>query len=195
VVTDGDPLVKGFHHSKLHDPLQIGLAGEDQDEGVVGVHLEVGQESEFFEGTGLEKMGLIDDQEDGLSRTLLGFQKRLLDLTVDGALGESRGQPEETIDVIQEIGATQGGKGGIVGFEKVLIESIDVAPEGEGLSYPGISGQKQDAAPPFDIIEPSHGFLEGFRLEDILGPEILIKREAFQSKPGKQVFHGRTSPL
>jgi hypothetical protein len=43
VITHGDPLVKGFHDSKLHDSLQIGLAGEDQDEGVVGVHLEVGQ--------------------------------------------------------------------------------------------------------------------------------------------------------
>jgi hypothetical protein len=97
VVTDGDPLVKGFHHGKLHDALQIGLTGEDQDEGVIGVHLEVGKQSEFFQGAGLKKMGLIDNQKDGLSRTLLGFQKTLLDLTIDGALGEPRGKTEETI--------------------------------------------------------------------------------------------------
>jgi hypothetical protein len=42
-------------------------------------------------------MGLIDDEEDGLSRTLSGFQKGLLDLAIDGALGEPRGQPEQTV--------------------------------------------------------------------------------------------------
>ena len=42
-------------------------------------------------------MGLVDDEEDGFSRTLLGFQKSLLDLTIDGALGESGGETKETI--------------------------------------------------------------------------------------------------
>jgi len=56
VIPHGDSLIKGFHDSKLHDPLQIGLTGEDQDEGVVGVHLEVGEQSEFFEGAGLKEI-------------------------------------------------------------------------------------------------------------------------------------------
>jgi hypothetical protein len=140
-------------------------------------------------------MSLVDDQEDGLPRTLFGFQKGLLDLTIDGALGESGREAEETIDVIQQIGTTQGGKRGIVGFKKILIKGIDVASQGEGLSHPGVPGQKQDAAPAFDIIEPSHGFLEGLRLEDILGLEILIKRKPFEPKPSQQVLHGMTSPL
>jgi hypothetical protein len=97
--------------------------------------------------------------------------------------------------VVQQIRPAQGGEGGIVRFEKILIEGVHVAPEGEGFSHAGISGQKQDTAPPFDIIEPSHGFLEGFRLEDILSLEILIKRKPFETKPSQQVFHGRTSPL
>jgi len=42
-------------------------------------------------------MGLIDDEKDGFSRTLPGFQKGLLDLTIDGALGESRGKTEQTV--------------------------------------------------------------------------------------------------
>jgi hypothetical protein len=87
-------------------------------------------------------------------------------------------------------------RGGIVGFEKVLIQSIHVVPEGEGFSHlPPGRGQKQDAAPAFDIIGPSHGFLEGLGLEDILGLEVFIKRKPFETKPGKQVFHGMTSPL
>ena len=97
MVTDGDSLVEGLHDGKLHDPLQIGLPGEDQDEGVVGIHLEVGEESELFQGARLEEMGLIDDEEDGLSRTLPGFQKVFLDLAIDGALGEPRGETEQTI--------------------------------------------------------------------------------------------------
>jgi hypothetical protein len=97
VVTDGDPLVEGFHDGKLHEAFQIRLTAEDQDEGVVGVHFEVGEESEFFEGAGLKEMGLIDDQEDGFSRTLLGFEEGLLDLSIDSALGESGRQSEEAI--------------------------------------------------------------------------------------------------
>jgi hypothetical protein len=195
VIPHGDSLVKGFHDGKLHDPFQVGLTGEDQDEGIVGVHLEVGEESQLFQRAGLEKMGLVDDEKDSFSRTLLGFEKRFLDLAIDGAFGESGGQPKEAVDVIQKIGATQGGKGGIVGFEKILIQGVHIAPEGEGFAHPRVSGQKQDAAPAFDIIESGHGFLEGFRLEDILGLEIFIKREPFEAKPGEQVFHGRTSPL
>ena len=43
MVADGDSLVEGFQDGKLQDPSQIGLTGEDQDKGVVGVHLEVGE--------------------------------------------------------------------------------------------------------------------------------------------------------
>jgi hypothetical protein len=97
VIADGDSLVKGFHDGKLHDAFQIRLTGEDQDEGVEGVHLEVGEESEFFQGAGLKKMGFIDDEKDRFPRTLPEFQKGLLDLTIDGALGESGRETEETI--------------------------------------------------------------------------------------------------
>jgi hypothetical protein len=45
----------------------------------------------------LEEVGLIDDEKDGFSRALLGFQKGLLDLAIDGALGEPGGKAEETI--------------------------------------------------------------------------------------------------
>jgi hypothetical protein len=140
-------------------------------------------------------MSFVDDHEYGLSRTLFGLQKGLLDLTIDGALRDSGRKAEETVQVIQEICATQGGKRGIVGFEKILIKGIHVASQGEGFAHPGVSGQKQDAAPAFDIVKAGHGFLEGVGFEDILGLEILIKRKPFEAKPSKQVFHGRTSPL
>ena len=97
--------------------------------------------------------------------------------------------------MIQQIRPAQGGKGGIVRFEQVLIEGIHVTPQGESLSHPRISGQKQDAAPAFDIVESCRGLFKGFGLQDILGLEVLIKRKSFQSKPGEEVFHGRTSPL
>ena len=97
VVTDGDSLVEGFHDGKLHDPLQVGLTAEDQDEGVIGVHLKVGEQPQFFEGAGLEKMSFIDDQEDGFSRAFFGFEKRPLDLAIDGAFGEPGGKTEEAI--------------------------------------------------------------------------------------------------
>ena len=42
VVSDGDSLVEGFHDGELHDSFEIGLTGEDKDEGVIGVHFEVG---------------------------------------------------------------------------------------------------------------------------------------------------------
>jgi hypothetical protein len=97
VVADGDSLVEGFQDGKLHGSSQIGLTGEDQDKGVVGIHLEVGQQAKFFEGTGLEEVGLIDEEKDGFAGAFLGFQEGLLDLAVDGAFGEPGGQAEQTI--------------------------------------------------------------------------------------------------
>ena len=103
VVADGDSLVKRFHDGKLHDSPEIGLTGEDKDEGVVGVHLEVGQKPELFQGTGLEQMGLIDHEEDGFPGSFFGLQESALDLGVDGAFGKPWSQAEKSIDMIEEI--------------------------------------------------------------------------------------------
>ena len=43
MVADGDALVEGLHDGEVHDPSEIGLSGEDEDEGVIGIHLKVGQ--------------------------------------------------------------------------------------------------------------------------------------------------------
>jgi len=74
VETDGDTLVEGFHDGEVHSPPQITLTGQDDDEGVVGIHLEVGEESEFLQGAGLEEVGLIDDEEDGFADLLFRLE-------------------------------------------------------------------------------------------------------------------------
>ena len=48
MVAHGDSLAERLHDGELHDPSEIGLTGEDEDERVVRVHFEVGQEPEFF---------------------------------------------------------------------------------------------------------------------------------------------------
>jgi len=130
VVADGDPLLEGLHDGKVHNPSQIGLTGEDEDEGVIGIHFEVGQEPQLFQGAGLEEMGLIDDQEDGFSGLLFGVQEGFLDLEVDGAFGKPGGQAEEPIDMIQKIGPAEGGQGGVKGFKEIFIEVIDEVAQG-----------------------------------------------------------------
>ncbi len=55
--------------------LQIGLTGEDEDEGVVGVHFEVGEQPQLLQGAGLKEVGLVDDQEDGFAELFFGFQR------------------------------------------------------------------------------------------------------------------------
>jgi hypothetical protein len=97
--------------------------------------------------------------------------------------------------VAEQIGPAQGGEGGIVGFEKVLIEAVHVTSEGEGFPYSGVSGQKQDTASAFDIIESGLALFKGLGIEGLLSLDVFIKREFFESEPGEEVFHGRTSPL
>ncbi|MEI6314491.1 MAG: hypothetical protein WCO89_06445 [Syntrophus sp. (in: bacteria)] len=46
------------------------MADQDEDKGVIGIHFEVGEESQFFKGTGLEEMCLVDDEEDGFAELL-----------------------------------------------------------------------------------------------------------------------------
>ncbi len=86
MIAHGDPLVEGFHDSKLQEPSQVGLTGQDQDEGVIGVHLEVCKQPQLLQGPGLKQVGFIQDQDHGLAHLFLGFQERFLDLRVDGAL-------------------------------------------------------------------------------------------------------------
>lgn len=43
MVAGGDSLVQGFRDGEFQDSSQVGLSGEDEDEGVVGIHLEVGE--------------------------------------------------------------------------------------------------------------------------------------------------------
>jgi hypothetical protein len=97
--------------------------------------------------------------------------------------------------VVEQIRPAQGGEGGIVGFEEILIEVVHIAPQGEGFSYAWITGQKEDAASAFDIIEPCLTFFKGLGIEHLLSLDVFIKREFFKSEPGQEVFHGRTSPL
>ena len=184
MVPDGDTLVEGLHDGEVHDPSEIGLSGENEDEGVVGIHLKVGQEPEFFQRPCLKQMGFIDDKEDGFSHLLFGFQDGLLDLGVDGALGHSVGETEEPVDVIEEIGPAQGGQWGVVGGEKVFIEAVHIASQSEGFSHPGISGEKEDSSPALDIIEPCHGLIKGLGIQGILRFDVFVKRESFQAEPG-----------
>ena len=184
MVPDGDTLVEGLHDGEVHDPSEIGLSGENEDEGVVGIHLKVGQEPEFFQRSGLKQMGLIDDEEDGFTQLLFGFQKGLLDLGVDGALGHSVWKTKEAVDVIEEIGPAQGGQRGVVGGEEIFVEAVHITSQGESFSHTGISGEKQDASPALDIIEPCQGLIKGLGIQGILRFDVFVKRESFQAEPG-----------
>ena len=53
MVPHGDPLIKGLHNGEIHDSSQIGLSGEHEDKGIVGVHFEVGEETKFLQRPGL----------------------------------------------------------------------------------------------------------------------------------------------
>jgi hypothetical protein len=183
MVSDGDTLVEGFHDGEVHDPSQVGLSGEDEDKGVVGIHFEVGQEPELFERAGLKQVCLVDDEDDGFAQLLFGFEQGLLDLAVDSAFGESLRESEESIYMIEEIGPAQGCQRGIVSGEEVVIEAVDVASQGECFSDPWIAGQKEDAPPSLDIVEASQAFIEGFGIEGVEGFDVLVKRESLKAEP------------
>jgi hypothetical protein len=195
VVTDGDTLVEGLHDGKFHDSAQVGLSGEDEDEGVVGVHLEVGQQPELFQGAGLKEVGFVDDEEDGFAGSFFGLQEGRLDLIVDGALGEPRGETEEPIDVVEEVGAAEGGKRGVEGLEQIFVEAVHVSPEGDGFAHPRISGEEEYSPSTLDVVEACGALLEGVGVEEILSFDVLVEGESFQTEPGEEVFHGKVLPL
>lgn len=189
VVADGDSLVEGFHDGKLHDSAQVGLTGEDKDEGVVGVHLEVGQKPEFFEGTGLKQVRFIDDEEDGFAGSFFGLQESALDLGVDGAFGKPWSQAEKTINVVEQICAAEGGKRGIEGFEEIHVEAVHIATKGDGFAHPRVPCEQQDTPSSFDVLQVGGAFSQGVGVEDVLGLDVFIKREVLESEPGEEVFH------
>jgi hypothetical protein len=103
------------------------------------IHFKVGQQPEFFKRSALEQMRLVDDQEDGFPRLLAGFQEGGLDLSVDGAFGDSRRQPDQAVDVIEHIRPAERGQGGIERFEQILVETVHEAPKREGFADPRIA--------------------------------------------------------
>lgn len=140
MVSHGDALVEGLHDGELHDASQFGLSGEDEDKGVEGIHFEVSQEAKLLERAGFKEVGLVDHKQDGFSCLLFGFQDVLLNLLVDGALTHSLLQAEETVDVVEEVGAAESGKGGVEGFEEVFVEGVDETPESDGFAHAGLTG-------------------------------------------------------
>lgn len=57
------------------------------------------------------------------------------------------------------------------------------------------SAQQQDAALAFDVIEPGRALFEGLGIYDIVGFDALLKGQAFESKPGEEIFQGMPLPL
>ena len=41
--------------------------------------------------------------------------------------------------MVEEIGAAEGGERRVEGFEEVLVDGVDEAPEGDGLSHAGLA--------------------------------------------------------
>ena len=109
--------------------------------------------------------------------SFFGLQQGALDLGVDGAFGDPMGQAYQPVQMGEQIGAAQGGQRGIEGLEEVLVEAVHKAPQGEGFAHPGVSGQQQDPAAAFDVIQPGGAFFQGLGIEDILGLDVFIKRE------------------
>jgi hypothetical protein len=142
----------------------------------------------------LEEVGLIDDQEDGLAGLLFGFKERLLDLVVDGTFGKPGGEPQESIDMIEEIGPGEGGKRGIKGLEEVFVEGIDKTSHGQGLTNSGITGKQEDTSSAFDVIQTGQTFFKRIGRKQIGRFDSLIKREVFETEPGQEILHERTLP-
>jgi hypothetical protein len=192
VVTHVDTLIEGFHDGKFHGPPEIALPCQDQDEGVVGIHFEIGQQPEFFKRAGFQEMGFVNNEDNGFSDFFPGLQDGLLNLLVDQAFGDSPFKPQKPVDVAEKIGTAECGQGCIECFEEVFIEIFDKTSQGEGFSYAGISGEEEDTAPPFDIVEPGEAFLEGIGIHGLPGFDVFVKRESLESEPGRHIFHGTT---
>lgn len=81
--------------------------------------------------------------------------------------------------MVEQVGSAQGGEGGVVGFEEIFVEVMDIVSQDEGFSYPRVSRQQHDSTTAFDVVESGCGFFEGFCLEHVLSLEVLIKGEVF----------------
>jgi hypothetical protein len=97
--------------------------------------------------------------------------------------------------VIEDIGTAEGGKWGVVSFKEIFVEALHIASQGQGFSHPGIPCEEEDAAPSFDIIKSGETFFKGLGIHGLLGFDVFVKREAFESEPGQQFLHGKTLPL
>jgi hypothetical protein len=56
--------------------------------------------------------------------------------------------------------------------------------ERQGFTDAGVSGQKQDAAPAFDVLQPGCALFYRVGVQGIAGFDVLVKGEVFEREPG-----------
>ena len=175
-------LVEGFVYPHGEALAQFAGADEQQAQARITVHAEVGEQAQLLESLVGEVVGLVEDQQRGLSRLL----DEARDLAADGppvgdamgGVGLAEGLCEDTIDIEDAAGRQVD----IADLVETLVEAVTDHAAHSGLSAAGCAGEQADAAQLEQVADPRFGLLGAVMLEHLIAVQAVVERPGGEGK-------------
>ena len=147
----------------------LGEADEDETHAGFGVHGEVGQQAQVFEGIVAQVVRLVDDEDGQLS----GLLCKAGDFDTDGVMGRGTGalaaEAELPGDGLVHVEHVAGAQGDVVHAIQAWKELCGEVSAHGGLSAAELSGEQADAFEFDEVVEPGLGLAPGVGFEQLVG--------------------------
>lgn len=193
VIMDCDALAERFVHGFTQDVVQVRLTAEDQGKAVQGVIFEVHQHFQVVEYGGVEMVGLINGQDEGLAFFFIQVEYLLLDCPETPRLPTLVTDAEDIAEGLIELCDTDRGEAHVLHAAKVRVQLLFKAAQPIGFPHPAMRSEDAD---PTDILQIIQAFCH---LAEILGMEMVLLPDGFAkgiaSEPIVIVIHGRHLPF
>lgn len=156
----------------------MGLTGEDEQRGVSGIHVKIGEDLEFGKVFVFQEMSFIKDKDGDFFGVGDHVFDEQLNLAKEVSLKMTVLAIESVVDLAIEIEDIDGGERDVKRLERELGELLSKSPERGGFAGSGLTGEQKNAAMIFHVKETALQFFAGLRNKKLIRMNGLFKRES-----------------
>ena len=192
VILHGDALAQGFVHLQREGAAQQGLAHQQQSQVVGGIHVEVQQQRELFEGGMAQQLGFVADENGMLLLALIETHDGFGDLAHQVAAVVRRFQIQFQGQLAEQIQSRSGGPVQIQDLIEVGIEPGGEGAGGGGFAGADFAGEQTGAVMIDQKLEPRLDLGPGLRSEQLLGIGAVAEGSFLETE--ESLHHGTSPP-
>ena len=165
------------------------MTQEDKEAGVLGIHIEVGDNLEFEEVFIIEAMALVQDNNGDFFIVGNIVFDRCLDSLEKPGFFPVRLTAQVDRELSVEFKGGNGGKGDIEGFIEVLVELFDKGSQVQSFTDSGKAGNEHEASFLLHIIQTSEELWSKRGHKDMFGVYVFAKWDIFEIVEGSNHFY------